>query len=210
MVFEGSLCGSATAKAVAERRRPYRDTAMKRARSEAADAVLSNADLLKVILLGRIGPTQFCLLRRVSKAFRDLLDADDELLKGALVFQGGMTKTDLRSFMCLDRNSLEALPCERRNTYYLYREPAIRLLTKPGCAAALAARRGGAEGVKLRRQEAMWRAGARDRPMSVKARLMTEAAKAAKFGPGGNKTLRIRVSPVRSLAAHLSLGNALL
>ena len=39
---------------------------MKRARCDAADEVLGNADLLKVILLGRIGPTQFCLLRRVN------------------------------------------------------------------------------------------------------------------------------------------------
>ena len=38
--------------------------------------------------------------------------------------------------------------------------------------------------------------------------MLTEEAKHQKFGPGGNKTLRIRLSPVRSLAAHLSLGNA--
>lgn len=187
---------------------PVHKGAMKRARCDAADEVLGNADLLKVILLGRIGPTQFCLLRRVSKAFRDLLDTDDEMLKGALTWMGGVTKTDLRSFMCLDRQTLEALPCEKRSMYTLYKEPAIKLLTKAGCAAALAARRAGPEGKKLRAQEAVWRAGSRDRPLGARARMLTEEAKHQKFGPGGNKTLRIRLSPVRSLAAHLSLGNA--
>ena len=61
---------------------------------------------------------------------------------------------------------------------------------------------------KLRAQEAVWRAGSRDRPLGARARMLTEEAKHQKFGPGGNKTLRIRLSPVRSLAAHLSLGNA--
>ena len=207
-VLKGSVGEVATASSPRSGVHRYCDGAMKRARCEAADAVLGNSDLLKLILLNRIGPTQFSLLRRVSKAFRDLLDSDDELLRGTLTWQGGMTKTDLRSFMCLDRNSLEALPCERKTTYFLYREPAIKLLTKPGCAAALAARRAGPAGKKLRAQEAAWRSGARDRPLGAKARMMTEAAKSMKFGPGGNKTLRIRVSPVRSLAAHLLTGNA--
>ena len=115
-----------------------------------AASVLENSDLLRLICLNNLSPSNFCALRRVSRVFRDLLDGDDGILGAVLHYQGQMLKTELRSFMCLPREVLNSLPCTKHPSYVLYGDDAFKLLGGKGCAARLAERRRGDVGRRLR------------------------------------------------------------
>lgn len=145
--------------------------------------VFGNQDLLKLIFLGNVSPSMHAALRRVCKGFRDLLDSDDEVLASALRYCGGLVKTELRSFLCLDAPMLARLPFRRGLTFYLYEEPAITMLTPKGCAAELAERRRGPVGQRLRQLEARWRGERGDRILPLALKVQNEEYKAVRFGP---------------------------
>ena len=150
---------------------------------EAADEVFSNPDLLRVMCLGNLAPSNFAVLRRVCRSFKVLLDNDDAILSSVLRYQGGMTKTDLRSLMCYERDTMDRLPCLKTQKYHLYNEPAFKMMEHKGFAQELAARRRGPVGRKLRSLEAMWRVSNGTRYFQgIPDRSRMEEQKARKFG----------------------------
>lgn len=145
-------------------------------------AVLENSDLLRVIFTNNISPSNFALLRRVCKTFQELLDHDDTILRATLLYSGNLLKTEMRSFLCLGRAELDALPSSKQKSYILYGRDAIDLVCRKGCAEALAKRRASEAGRQLRRLEAMWRLQSGQRLPSLAARSELEEVKARKYG----------------------------
>lgn len=149
---------------------------------DAMDAVFHNADLLKLILLGNISPSNFCLLRRTCKSIKALLDTDDEILRAVPLYCGNLLKNEMRSFFSLERTALESLPCTKVKNFVLYNKAAFDRVTGKGCAKELAKRRSSVAGQRLRALEEQWRLRGGQQLPSVATRSQSEEVKARKFG----------------------------
>jgi hypothetical protein len=100
--------------------------------------VLSNRDLLALILGGRIGPSTFAIVSLVCKTWLSVCRSDERVLRGVAQYQGGLTKTLFTKLFCVSPLQADGLPrtSHRRfggGFYYLYDEEAVSaVLQKDG------------------------------------------------------------------------------
>ena len=111
-----------------------------RGKQIAAEAVLSNADLVAHILSGTVGPSTYFAASLVSKAWHAACRADETLLRLVALYQGGLTRTVFTRLFALTQTEAEGLPhaVKRRpmgGVYYLYGADAVeRVLADGGFA----------------------------------------------------------------------------
>jgi hypothetical protein len=118
---------------------------LKRARN----GVFQNADLLRVVLLGNIGPSTFAQLSATCRTFRSFLLRSGEVgvLRSAALYTNGLCTEEMRGFLCVPRYTLSRLPA-RNDVLFgpLYGAAAVDALLAPregldGCGRLLQRRR---------------------------------------------------------------------
>lgn len=110
----------------------------KRQRTLAAtDAVVSDADLVALILACGVGPYSFAAASLVCRTWSRVCRTDERVLRGAAQYRGGLTKSALMSLFALSSREADALPRAvyarlRGGRYYLYRNDAIDTILANG------------------------------------------------------------------------------
>ena len=99
--------------------------------------VLSDLDLIAHILAGSIGPSAFVAATLVSKGWLSVCRTDERVLRGAALYQGGLTKGTLIKLFAISSCVADALPRTSHaryggGTYFLYREDAINAILANG------------------------------------------------------------------------------
>ena len=97
---------------------------------EAINAVVSDADLVALILACGIGPTSFAAASLVCRTWAYVCRTDERVLRGAAQYQGGLTKSAIMRLFALSSQQADALPRAmyarfRGGMYYQYRSDAI-------------------------------------------------------------------------------------
>ena len=101
------------------------------------DAVLSDRDLLGLILAGNVGPAALAAASCVCKEWNAVCRTDEKVLRGAAAYQGGLTKAVFMKLFAVSHSAADELPRSthkrfRGGTYYLYGESAVDALLKEG------------------------------------------------------------------------------
>lgn len=110
----------------------------KRQRTRAAiDAVVSDVDLLALILSQGIGPASFTAASLVCRTWLRVCRSDERVLRGVALYQGGLTKGAFMKLFALTSKEADALPrtSHRRyggGSYFLYRGDAVDAVLKAG------------------------------------------------------------------------------
>ena len=98
----------------------------------AIDAVMSNPDLVSIILRSPIGPSTFVAASRVSKVWHAVCRSDEHALRGVALYQGGLTRTALRGLFGLTSAEAAAYPhtthAHAVGRYCVYEQMAIDLV----------------------------------------------------------------------------------
>ena len=109
----------------------------KRQRTRAAiDAVVSDVDLLALILSQGIGPASFTAASLVCRTWLRVCRSDERVLRGVALYQGGLTKGAFMKLFALTSKEADALPrtSHRRyggGSYFLYRGDAVDAVLNP-------------------------------------------------------------------------------
>ena len=96
--------------------------------------VLSNTDIVLLILRGNVGPSTFCAASEVCHAWHAVCRSDVELLRSTALYQGGLTKTALCGLFVLTSTEAAALPHKEhwlkwtRKKCYIFSKPAVEQL----------------------------------------------------------------------------------
>jgi len=109
----------------------------KRRRTQAATAaVLGNTDLVAHILRDNIGASTLAAASLVSRVWLEACRSDPSVLRGAALYQGGLTKAQLKHLFAIADSTADALPCTRHarrggGLYCLYEAAAVDTLLGP-------------------------------------------------------------------------------
>ena len=104
---------------------------------EAMNAVMSDADLVALILASGIGPTSFAAASLVCRTWLGVCLTDERVLRGAAQYQGGLTKSETMRLFALSSWEADALPRAKKTRfrggiYYVYRNDAIDAILANG------------------------------------------------------------------------------
>ena len=99
--------------------------------------VVSDPDLISLILIGNVGPTTFATASLVSKAWRSVCMTDERILRSVAWYQGGLTKGVFTKLFAVPSSGADNLPrtSHRRyagGIYFLYHETAVDAVLKCG------------------------------------------------------------------------------
>ena len=99
--------------------------------------VVSDPDLISLILIGNVGPSTFATASLVSKAWRGVCMSDERIVRSIAWYQGGLTKGVFTKLFALSSSSADILPrtSHRRyagGIYFLYHETAVDAVLKAG------------------------------------------------------------------------------
>ena len=109
--------------------------------SSACEKVLSDIDLVALILLGNIGPATFARVGVVCRAWRSVCRTDERVLRGVAAYQGGLTKAGFVRLFALSSKEADAFPRTSHNrhgggSYFLYKSDAVdEVLAADGMSA---------------------------------------------------------------------------
>ena len=99
--------------------------------------VVSDVDLVALILKDNIGPSTFAVARMVCKTWLSVCKCNESVLRGVAQYQGGLTKSAFMKLLAVTSLKAEALPrtTQKRydgGTYYLYSDAAVNAVLKEG------------------------------------------------------------------------------
>lgn len=97
---------------------------------KAVDAVVSDDDLLALILSQGIGPTSFTAACLVCKSWLRACRSDERVLRGVALYQGGLTKGVFMKLFAITSKEADNLPRSSHKrfgggSYFLYRANAV-------------------------------------------------------------------------------------
>ena len=111
-------------------------------RTTAIDTVVSDHDLMSVILRGPMGMTGFERVQMVCKVWLGVCRSDAVLLRGVALYTGGLTKGAFMKLFAVSPAAADELPRTTHKrygggSYYLYRQDAVdAVLAADGAMAA--------------------------------------------------------------------------
>ena len=94
------------------------------------DAVVSDPDLVAIILAGNVGPSTFVAAGLVCRAWLSACRTDERVLRSVALYQGGLTKGAFMKLFAVSPREADLLPRSSHKrlgggTYYLYRSDAV-------------------------------------------------------------------------------------
>ena len=103
----------------------------------AIEAVLSDTDLVALILTSALGPSGFDAACLVCKTWLNACRSDERVLRGVALYQGGLTKSAFMKLFAVTTKEADLLPrtTHRRyggGSYYLYRKDAVDAILANG------------------------------------------------------------------------------
>ena len=103
----------------------------------AIGAVVSDVDLVALILAGNIGPSGFAAASLVCKSWLSVCREDERVLRGVAAYQGGLTKGVFMKLFAVSSQEADALPRAKRlrfggGHYFLYRADAVDAVLAAG------------------------------------------------------------------------------
>ena len=110
---------------------------MKIVKLSAITNVVSDPDLISLILMGNVGPSSFATASLVSKAWRSVCMTDERIIRSVACYQGGLTKGTFTKLFALSSSDADVLPrtTHRRyagGIYFLYHDAAVEAVLKRG------------------------------------------------------------------------------
>lgn len=93
-------------------------------------AVVQDVDLVGLILAGNIGPSSFTVASQVCKTWLSVCRADERVLRGVAMYQGGLTKGAFMKLFAMSSREADLLPHSTHKrlgggSYCLYRSDAV-------------------------------------------------------------------------------------
>ena len=79
----------------------------------AMNDVVSDPDLISLILIGNVGPTTFATASLVSKAWRSVCMTDERIVRSVAWYQGGLTKGAFTKLFAVPSSGADNLPHAR-------------------------------------------------------------------------------------------------
>ena len=109
----------------------------RRRTSLAVDAVVSDEDLIGLILSQGMGPASFTAASLVCKTWLRVCRSDERVLRGAALYQGGLTKGAFMKLFAITSKVADTLPRsshQRRGggSFFLYRGDAVDAILAAG------------------------------------------------------------------------------
>ena len=103
----------------------------------AIDAVVSDVNLVALILAGNIGPSGFAAASMVCKSWLSVCREDERVLRWVAAYQGGLTKCVFMKLFAVSSQEADALPRAKRlrfggGHYFLYRADAVDAVLAAG------------------------------------------------------------------------------
>ena len=103
----------------------------------AIDAVVSDVDLVALILAGNIGPSGFAAASLVCKAWLSVCREDERVLRGVATYQGGLTKGAFMKLFAITSKEADGLPRSSHKrwgggSYFHYRGDAVEAVLAGG------------------------------------------------------------------------------
>ena len=100
------------------------------------DVVLSNSDLVTLILRGRMSPTTYYAASLVCKTWYDVCRNDECLLRLVALYQGSLTRSSFARLFALPYRQLLQIPHSvhmrgKGGIYYLYDKSAVDTVMAP-------------------------------------------------------------------------------
>jgi hypothetical protein len=101
------------------------------------DAVVSDVDLVAIILAGNVGPSSFVAASLVCKSWLQACRDDGRVLRGAALYQSGLTKCSFMKLFAISSHEADLLPRSSHTrfgggTYFLYRSDAVDAVLAAG------------------------------------------------------------------------------
>ena len=101
------------------------------------DAVVSDDDLVALILSHGIGPASFVAVSLVCKSWLRVCRSDERVLRGVALYQGGLTKGAFMKLFAISSKEADALPRSTHKRhgggiYFLYRSDAVDAVLAAG------------------------------------------------------------------------------
>ena len=105
----------------------------------AIDAVVSDVNLVALILAGNIGPSGFAAASMVCKSWLSVCREDERVLRGVAAYQGGLTKCVFMKLFAVSSQEADALQRAKRlrfggGHYFLYRADAVDAVLAAGAS----------------------------------------------------------------------------
>ena len=109
----------------------------RRRASGAMDAVVSDEDLVALILSQGIGPASFTAVSLVCKSWLRVCRSDERVLRGVALYQGGLTKGAFMKLFAITSKEADGLPRSSHKrcgggSYFLYRGDAVDAVLAAG------------------------------------------------------------------------------
>ena len=106
-------------------------------RRRAVNGVVSDADLVALILKDNIGPSTFAAASMVCKVWLSVCRSDEAVLRGVALYQGGLTKRLFTKLFAITPREADDLPRTTRKrygggSYFLYRGDAVDAVLAAG------------------------------------------------------------------------------
>ena len=103
----------------------------------AIDAVVSDVNLVALILAGNIGPSGFAAASLVCRAWLSVCREEERVVRGVAAYQGGLTKGVFMKLLAVSSQEADALPRAKRlrffgGHYFLYRVDAVDAVLAAG------------------------------------------------------------------------------
>ena len=103
----------------------------------AVDAVVSETDLIALILASGVGPSAFVAAGLVCKAWLRVCRTDERVLRGVALYQGSLTKGAFMKLFAITSKVADALPRSSHKrygggSYFLYGADAVDALHAAG------------------------------------------------------------------------------
>jgi len=101
------------------------------------DAVVSDEDLVALILSQGIGPASFTAVSLVCKSWLCVCRSDERVLRGVALYQGGLTKGAFMKLFAITSKEADGLPRSSHKrwgggSYFLYRGDAVDAVLAAG------------------------------------------------------------------------------
>lgn len=101
------------------------------------DAVVSDDDLVALILSHGIGPASFTAASLVCKSWLRVCRSDERVLRGVALYQGGLTKGAFMKLFAITSKEADGLPRSSHKrlgggSYFLYRSNAVDAILAAG------------------------------------------------------------------------------
>ena len=103
----------------------------------AVSGVVSNPDIVALILADSIGPSTFAIASLVCKVWLSVCRTNEAVLRGVALYQGGLTKSIFTKLFAVAPREADVLPRTTHKrygggTYFLYGEDAVNVVLAAG------------------------------------------------------------------------------